>query len=115
MPCLLSRSRRGFTLIELVVVIASVETLPAVKSDLQIRILKAFRAKEIRVAAQLPVLPPPVVVSLDEALGLGLIPAERRAVAGLEDLIGDLMPSLDERVQALRRILSHRRQGLSHD
>ena len=54
---------------ELVVVIASVETLPAVKSDLQLRILKAFRAKDIRVAAQLPAVPPPVVVSLDEALG----------------------------------------------
>ena len=54
---------------ELVVVIASVETLPAVKSDLQLRILKAFRAKNIRVIAQLPAVPPPVVVSLEEALG----------------------------------------------
>ena len=54
---------------ELIVMVASMETLPAVKSDLLLRILKVFRAKGIRVVAQLPALPPPVVVSLDEALG----------------------------------------------
>ncbi|MDQ0396316.1 DUF3772 domain-containing protein [Labrys monachus] len=55
---------------ELVVVLASMETQPAVKSDLLIRILKAFRAKGIRMVAQLPAVPPPVVVSLEEALGV---------------------------------------------
>ncbi|MDQ0467498.1 DUF3772 domain-containing protein [Labrys wisconsinensis] len=54
---------------ELFAVVTSVETLPAVKSDLHLRILKNFRAKGIRVAAQLPAAPAPVVVSLDEALG----------------------------------------------
>jgi small-conductance mechanosensitive channel len=55
--------------VELVAVVASVETLSAVRSDLHLRILKAFRAKGLRVAAQLPAAPPPVVVSLAEALG----------------------------------------------
>jgi potassium efflux system protein len=54
---------------ELVAIVTSVETLPAVKSDLHLRVLKNFRDKGIRVAAQLPAAPAPVVVSLDEALG----------------------------------------------
>ena len=53
---------------ELVAVLASVETAPAVKSDLHMRIVKSFRAGGIRMAAQLPAAPPPVVVSLQEAL-----------------------------------------------
>jgi small-conductance mechanosensitive channel len=54
---------------ELIAVVTSVETVPAVRSDLQLRLLRNFRDKGIRVAAQLPAAPPPVVVSLDEALG----------------------------------------------
>jgi potassium-dependent mechanosensitive channel len=54
---------------ELVAVVASVETMPAVRSDLHLRILKRFREKGIRVAAQVPAAPPPVVVSLEQALG----------------------------------------------
>jgi small-conductance mechanosensitive channel len=54
---------------ELIAVVASVETVLAVRSDLHLRILKIFRAKGIRVAAQLPAAPAPVVVSLEEALG----------------------------------------------
>src|SRR3954454_14544742 len=53
---------------ELIVVVASVETMPAVKSDLQLRILKQFREKGLRMAAQLSAAPAPIVVSLQEAL-----------------------------------------------
>lgn len=54
---------------ELVAVVASVETMPAVRSDLHLRIVRSFRARGIRMVAQLPAAPAPVVVSLEEALG----------------------------------------------
>lgn len=66
---------------ELVAVVASVETIQAVRSDLQLRILKAFRAKGLRVVAQLPAAPAPVVVSLEEALG-AIEAARLNAAAG---------------------------------
>lgn len=53
---------------EMVAVIASVESGPAVKSDLHIKIVKAFREKGIRVVAQLPATPAPVVVKFEDAL-----------------------------------------------
>ena len=60
--------------LELVAVLASVETMAAVKSDMQLRILKIFAEKGIRIAKQVPAAPAPVVVNLEEV--------DRRSGAG---------------------------------
>jgi small-conductance mechanosensitive channel len=54
---------------ELIVVVASVETMAAVRSDIQLRLLKELRERGLRTLAQQPpAAPPPVVVQLAEAL-----------------------------------------------
>jgi small-conductance mechanosensitive channel len=54
---------------ELVAVLASVETGPAVRSDLNKRIITSFREAGIRLVGQaVPAPPATVVVTLDEAL-----------------------------------------------
>jgi potassium-dependent mechanosensitive channel len=45
--------------VELIVVVASVETMPAVRSDLQLRILRLFRERGLRLAGQGPAASPP--------------------------------------------------------
>ncbi len=53
---------------ELVVMVASMETKPAVKSDVLTRILRTFRTKGIRLLAQGAAVAAPVVVHFDEKL-----------------------------------------------
>jgi small-conductance mechanosensitive channel len=53
---------------ELVCMIASMETQPAVRSDVLTRILKTFRAKGLRLLAQGAAEAAPVVVHFDETL-----------------------------------------------
>jgi potassium-dependent mechanosensitive channel len=54
--------------LEMVAVVASVETLAAVKSDMQIRMLRIFAEKDIRMAKQAPAAPAPAVVNLAEVV-----------------------------------------------
>ena len=54
--------------LELVAVLASVETMAAVKSDMQLRMLRIFAEKDIRMAKQVPAAPAPVVVNLEEVI-----------------------------------------------
>ena len=63
--------------LELVAVVASVETVPAVRSDMHLRILKAFRDKALHMAKEAPAAPAPVVVNLAEVIA-ALDEARRR-------------------------------------
>jgi potassium-dependent mechanosensitive channel len=54
--------------LELVAVVASVETMAAVRSDMQLRMLKIFAEKDIKMAKQVPAAPAPAVVNLAEVV-----------------------------------------------
>ena len=53
-------------------------------------------------------------VVVDEDLGPRLVTAERRAVAGLADLVGDLLPGGDQLAQAVGGVEGHRLECLSY-
>jgi potassium efflux system protein len=54
--------------LELVAVVASVETMPAVRSDMQLRILKLFGERGLRVAKLAPAAAAPVVIGMSEVV-----------------------------------------------